>query len=307
MGGCDRTFPPRLERFFVSDSPTQQLAARSARGRPPRVSRRRKRARRVARSRDIVRHRHRDRRPSRRRSKRSCAGWADTVWLQGQTLRDRRVREGRRAFRDHDVPRRCLPARQPQARSDVLRRHRDRPLAARLHRQRDGDLARRLAARPGSSIRTTGSPISRRGVCARRFHPRSRSKTTRCACCGRRGSSRRSASSPTPRSSPRSRRCTTGCRSSSAERIRDELSKLIVADDPSPGLWLSSRTGLADAVPPELNAMQLEQDPIHRHKDVLAHTIAVVAKTSPRLQHPPRGAVARRREAAAPADTGRRA
>ena len=30
--------------------------------------------------------------------------------------------------------------------------------------------------------------------------------------------------------------------------------------------------------------MQLEQDPIHRHKDVLAHTIAVVAKTSPRLR-----------------------
>ena len=29
--------------------------------------------------------------------------------------------------------------------------------------------------------------------------------------------------------------------------------------------------------------MRLEQDPIHRHKDVLAHTIAVVAKTSPRL------------------------
>ncbi len=30
--------------------------------------------------------------------------------------------------------------------------------------------------------------------------------------------------------------------------------------------------------------MELEQDPIHRHKDVLAHTIAVVAKTSPRLK-----------------------
>jgi poly(A) polymerase len=30
--------------------------------------------------------------------------------------------------------------------------------------------------------------------------------------------------------------------------------------------------------------MQLEQDPIHRHKDVLAHTIAVVGKTSPRLR-----------------------
>ncbi len=68
----------------------------------------------------------------------------------------------------------------------------------------------------------------------------------------------------------------------SAERIRDELSKLLLAQDPSPGLWLIARTRLADEFLPELNAMQLEQDPIHRHKDVLAHTIAVVAKTSPR-------------------------
>ncbi len=70
----------------------------------------------------------------------------------------------------------------------------------------------------------------------------------------------------------------------SAERVRDELSKLLLAEDPSPGLWLIARTRLADEFLPELNAMQLEQDPIHRHKDVLAHTIAVVAKTSPRLK-----------------------
>ena len=70
----------------------------------------------------------------------------------------------------------------------------------------------------------------------------------------------------------------------SAERIRDELSKLLLADDPTPGLWLVARTGLSDEFLPELNAMRLEQDPIHRHKDVLAHTIAVVAKTSPRLK-----------------------
>jgi poly(A) polymerase len=69
----------------------------------------------------------------------------------------------------------------------------------------------------------------------------------------------------------------------SVERIRDELSKLLVADDPSPGLWLVVRTGLADEFLPELGAMQLEQDPIHRHKDVLEHTIAVVAKTRPEL------------------------
>jgi len=70
----------------------------------------------------------------------------------------------------------------------------------------------------------------------------------------------------------------------SAERVRDELSKLLLAEDPSPGLWLIARTRLSDEFLPELNAMQLEQDPIHRHKDVLAHTIAVVAKTSPRLK-----------------------
>jgi poly(A) polymerase len=70
----------------------------------------------------------------------------------------------------------------------------------------------------------------------------------------------------------------------SAERIGDELSKLVLADDPSAGLWLISRTKLSDEFLPELNAMQLEQDPIHRHKDVLAHTIAVVANTSPRLR-----------------------
>jgi len=68
----------------------------------------------------------------------------------------------------------------------------------------------------------------------------------------------------------------------SAERIRDELTKLLLAADPTPGLWLVARTRLSDEFLPELNAMQLEQDPIHRHKDVLAHTIAVVAKTSPR-------------------------
>jgi poly(A) polymerase len=70
----------------------------------------------------------------------------------------------------------------------------------------------------------------------------------------------------------------------SAERIRDELSKMLVADDPTPALWLLARTQLSDEFLPELNAMQLEQDPIHRHKDVLAHTIAVVAKTAPRLE-----------------------
>ena len=67
----------------------------------------------------------------------------------------------------------------------------------------------------------------------------------------------------------------------SAERIRDELDKLLVVDDPSAGLWFVVDTGLADQFLPELPQMRLEQDPIHHHKDVLAHTIAVTAKTGP--------------------------
>ncbi|HAM01796.1 MAG TPA: CCA tRNA nucleotidyltransferase [Acidimicrobiaceae bacterium] len=67
----------------------------------------------------------------------------------------------------------------------------------------------------------------------------------------------------------------------SPERIRDELDKLLVVSKPSPGLWFAVRTGLAARFLPELPALALEQDPIHRHKDVLAHTLAVVDKTSP--------------------------
>ena len=66
----------------------------------------------------------------------------------------------------------------------------------------------------------------------------------------------------------------------SDERIRDELDKLLVVASPGEGLWLLVRTGLAEEFIPELPALALEQDPVHRHKDVLAHTIAVVEKTS---------------------------
>ena len=69
----------------------------------------------------------------------------------------------------------------------------------------------------------------------------------------------------------------------SAERIRDELCKLVVVPDPSAGLWFLHDNGLTDVFLPELPAMRLEQDPIHRHKDVLTHTIAVVRKSPPQL------------------------
>ena len=66
----------------------------------------------------------------------------------------------------------------------------------------------------------------------------------------------------------------------SAERIRDELDRLVMVETPSIGLWFVVDTGLAAEFLPELPALALEQDPIHRHKDVLAHTLAVVDRTS---------------------------
>jgi poly(A) polymerase len=66
----------------------------------------------------------------------------------------------------------------------------------------------------------------------------------------------------------------------SAERIRDELDKIMLLDRPSTALWFVTTNGLAEEFLPELPALALSQDPIHRHKDVLAHTFAVVDKTS---------------------------
>ncbi len=69
----------------------------------------------------------------------------------------------------------------------------------------------------------------------------------------------------------------------SAERISDELSKLLLGERPSKGLDLVVRTGLADLFLPELPALRLEQDPVHKHKDVLRHTYAVVERCEPDL------------------------
>ncbi|MGH2685510.1 MAG: HDIG domain-containing metalloprotein, partial [Actinomycetota bacterium] len=68
----------------------------------------------------------------------------------------------------------------------------------------------------------------------------------------------------------------------SAERIRDELSRLLLGEHVDRGLTMVINTGLADEFIPELPALRLEQDPVHHHKDVLRHTIAVVTKTEPR-------------------------
>lgn len=64
----------------------------------------------------------------------------------------------------------------------------------------------------------------------------------------------------------------------SAERIRDELVKLLLATDPIPGLRVLVDTGLAQIVLPELPALQLEVDEHHHHKDVYEHSLTVLSQ-----------------------------
>lgn len=65
----------------------------------------------------------------------------------------------------------------------------------------------------------------------------------------------------------------------SPERIRDELTRLLVGEHVALGLEGLVSSGLSGEFIPELAALATQHDPLHRHKDVLAHTIAVVAKT----------------------------
>ncbi|WLQ41965.1 CCA tRNA nucleotidyltransferase [Streptomyces laculatispora] len=62
----------------------------------------------------------------------------------------------------------------------------------------------------------------------------------------------------------------------SAERVREELNKLLLSSHPRKGLALLVDTGLAQKILPELPALRLESDEHHRHKDVYEHSLTVL-------------------------------
>lgn len=64
----------------------------------------------------------------------------------------------------------------------------------------------------------------------------------------------------------------------SAERIRDEITKLLLSDRPRQGLEALVESGIAKRVLPEIPALQLEIDEYHRHKDVFEHTMMVLER-----------------------------
>lgn len=65
----------------------------------------------------------------------------------------------------------------------------------------------------------------------------------------------------------------------SAERVRDELSRLLLSDAPRTGLDLLVRTGLAELVIPEVAALVREVDEHGRHKDIYEHTLTVLEQS----------------------------
>ena len=67
----------------------------------------------------------------------------------------------------------------------------------------------------------------------------------------------------------------------SKERIRDELMKLLLSDQPGPAILAMVSTGLASYFLPEVEEMGALSDPSHMHKDVLKHTIQVLMNVPP--------------------------
>jgi poly(A) polymerase len=62
----------------------------------------------------------------------------------------------------------------------------------------------------------------------------------------------------------------------SAERIRDEITKLLMSTQPRTGITILVETGLADIAMPEIPKLRLEVDEHHHHKDVYEHSITVL-------------------------------
>lgn len=62
----------------------------------------------------------------------------------------------------------------------------------------------------------------------------------------------------------------------SAERIGDEIAKMMRTVNPRAGIELLVATGLADVVLPEVPALKLETDEHHHHKDVYEHSLTVL-------------------------------
>ncbi len=210
--------------------------------------------------------------------KRLVAGWADDVWTQGEKFGTIGARKDGVAFEitthraDSYEPgtRKPIVAFGDSIEDDLARRDFTiNAMALRLGNSPElidpyggiADLAAKVLRTPLSpEISFTDDPL--RMLRAARFIPRFNL-------------------TPMPELIAACREMASRLEIVSAERMRDELDKLLTLPKPGDGLRFLVGTGLADHFLPELPQMRLEQDPIHRHKDVFAHTIAVVENVQP--------------------------
>ena len=210
------------------------------------------------------------------------------MWLQGQRFGTVGCEKAGVTHGDHHLPRRRLPAREPQARGHLRRLDRGRPRAARLHGQRHGARAARAAprrpvrrrGRPGrAALRTPQAPEVSFGDDPLRMLRAARF----VAAFGL---------VPAPELVEAIAAMRHRLEIVSIERIRDELSRLLVVDDPAPGLWLLCETGLVRRVPAraQRDAARAGPDP-HAQGRARAHDRG-------RRQHAARAAGAARRAAA---------
>jgi len=65
----------------------------------------------------------------------------------------------------------------------------------------------------------------------------------------------------------------------SAERIREELNKILISSLPSKGINLLRELGLSKFILPEIETLDMEQPPEYHHKDVYQHTLMVLSNT----------------------------
>ena len=153
----------------------------------------------------------------------------------------------------------------------------------------DDDLVRRDFTVNAMAVRITADGSRRIPRSSRRFgraagpacstllpRRRCRSAMTRCGCCGRRGSSRSSASTVAPRVRDAMSAMADQLGRITAERVAAELDKLILGADPAAGIDVMVDSGLGDVVLPEIGAMRMAIDEHHQHKDVYQHSLTVL-------------------------------
>ena len=135
-----------------------------------------------------------------------------------------------------------------------------------------------------TSIRMEAARISI-SVCCGRCRMRS-SWTTRCGCCGCRGSPTSWGSTSTrPPSSWRAARPMLASRPS-GERIFMEMKRLLGGDRPAEALRLADRIGVLEAVLPEVAPMRGVTQSGHHQLDVWEHTLHVVEAAADIADHP---------------------